>query len=370
MIVLTTGKGGVGKTTVAALTGLRLAAEGTRTALVSIDPAHSLSDVLTPPELPPASLPAALDVHEVRLSAELDRHWGTIQQYLARLLQSQGVAAWRAEDVAYLPGLEELTALLKLAELETDYDTVVVDCPPTGSTLRYLNLPEAARWYMEKFFPWERKLVQAVGPVAERAVGVPMPDRGVFDAVEALFRQVAQLREILTDPDRTRAQVVTTAESVVLRETERALGYLQLQGVPVGRLWFNRQPQPLPSLTRARAQFAPLACEALAQQPEEPLGAAALSAWAERIFSACDPVPAAQKSVAVSVDDGDRHVLRLGLARPQAAGAFRVGRRGDDLLIDWGPLRRRLPLPPALAARQVAGARWTETGLVVEFSDE
>lgn len=369
MILLTTGKGGVGKTTVAASTAVALAASGVRTAVVSIDPAHSLGDVLDLDLSGGALVPAAegLDAAEIRLAAELQDRWGTIRDWLVRLMRSQGVDRWVAEDVAFLPGLEELVGLMRLVELDDTYDAVVVDCPPTGSTLRYLGLPEAAGWYMEKFFPIERRLVQAVGPLAERLVGVPMPDAPVFDQIEGLFDVLADLRARLVDPRRTRAQVVTTAESVVLRETERAVGYLQLQEIPVARIVANRAEGAQAAAVAER--FAPVPVLAVPLRPDEPIGPSALAELAAVLLGGEDPMPAPVERMPVRVSESDGIArLHLALPRPTRVRELKIGRRGDDLLLDWGPMRRHLPLPPALAVRRLVRAGWDEGGLTVEFA--
>lgn len=369
MILLTTGKGGVGKTTVAAATATALADEGHRTVVVSIDPAHSLGDVLDLDLSAGVVVPVCerLGAAEIRLAAELQERWGVIRDWLVRLMRSQGVDRWVAEDIAFLPGLEELVGLLRLVELDDEWDVVVVDCPPTGSTLRYLGLPEAAGWYMERFFPIERRLVQAVGPLAERLVGIPMPDAPVFDQVQSLFDVLGDLQRRFNDPGRTRAQVVTTPESVVLRETERAVGYLQLQEIPVARIVANRAgPRQAAAIGE---RFAPVGLVAAPACDEEPIGLAALRGFAARLFDGVGalPDPVARMPVQVTEIDGVAR-LHLALPRPKRARELKVGRRGDDLLLDWGPMRRHLPLPPSLAVRRMTRAGWDDDGLTVEFA--
>lgn len=368
MIVLTTGKGGVGKTTTAAVTAWALAAAGQRTAVVSIDPAHSLGDVLGV-ELrhEPTKIATHLDAAEVHLSAALAELWGTVRDYLVRLFASQGVDRWLAEEVAFLPGLEEVAGLLALERLRHDYDVVVVDCPPTGSTLRFLNLPEAVRWYMERFFPTERKIVQAVGPLAERLVGVPMPDRIVFDQVEAVFKQLLELRRTLTDPDCTVAQVVTTPERVVVHETERAIGYLSMLGVGIGRVVVNRADAA--AAAAVAAQVAPLATLAAPLCSAEPIGIQAIAELADVMFAQAQARPARPELQPVMfAATAERAELHLRLPRRAAREGFRVGRRGDDLIVDWGPVRRHLPLPPAVAVQTLVRATWVEDGIRMEFA--
>lgn len=364
VIILTTGKGGVGKTTMAAVTGAALAARGARTVVVSIDPAHSLADVFDRTlDDGVQRVAEGLDATEVRLSRELQARWGTIQAYLRRLLASQGVDDWLAEDIAYLPGLDEVAGLLRIAELRELYEHVVVDCPPTGSTLRYLNLPEAVEWYMRKFFPAERRIVQTLGPLAERVAGMPMPGRSVFDQVEDLFDGLLALRRTLTDPVSAVTQVVATPERVVLRETRRATGFLNIHGLPVGRLVLNRATS---GADEAVALGIPEQL-AVASQQGEPIGVEAIEVLAARLFADRDPLPKAPEEAPLRIErtaDGASLVLRV----PRVEDAPpKVGRRGDDLIVDWGPVRRHVPLPPGIAALELRRATWQDAGLTLEF---
>lgn len=367
MIIITTGKGGVGKTTLSAATGAALAASGYKTVVVSVDPAHSLGDVLHLELSSQAkTVQKNFDAVEVRLSEELTRHWGRIQQYLVRVFESQGVNTWVAEDVAFLPGLEEIVGLLRLQQLRQEYEHVVVDCPPTGSTMRYLNLPEAIRWYMDKFFPAERKIVQAIGPIAEKLTGVPMPDASVLDQIQNFFGEVLALRNTLVDPQQTIAQVVTTPEQVVLKEAERAVGYLHVQNVVVARVLLNRCTNKQSSDVAER--FAPIPVLAVKRRDSEPVGIATLMQLAEELFSNSTLLPTGQFTNPISVEVGDKKTaIFLNIPKDANKRDLRVGRQGDDLIIDLGPVRRHLPLPPALAKQSLVKASWHERGVQLEF---
>lgn len=369
MILITTGKGGVGKTTLSSACALAFARAGRFTAAVSIDPAHSLGDVFDLPEVRnPAEILPNLHLYEIRLAEEMERFWGEIHSYLVRLFKSQGVEEWVAREVAYLPGLEELFSLLAIKRLHESYEVVVVDAPPTGSTLRFLNLPEALEWYMRKLFPIERRVVEVLGPVAERLTGIPVPQRSTLDGVEHLYEEVRALRELLTDPSLSQAQIVTTPQKVVLRESERVVGYLALQGIAIARVLLNRSHTPGIDEGKIQEFFHPLPVRAIPEYPGEPLGVSGLLPLAESLASELFSPPSCPPPLAWTQEEG-RSLLRILYKRfPGEPPRLEIGRKGDDLIITLGPLRRIIPLPLSLAAVPVRRAYFTETELVVEFS--
>jgi arsenite-transporting ATPase len=355
----------VGKTTISALTGLYFAKQGKKTAIVSIDPAHSIGDVLgAPVHNNPTPVGDFLDLYEIRLSEGLKRYWKEIHNYLVKLFRSQGVQGWVAEEIAFLPGLDEILSFLYLKELKPLYTIVVIDCPPTGSTLRFLNLPEAIEWYMRKIFPLERKVVELVGPIVEKISGVPLPDREVFTEVMELHEEIRSLKETLTHPEETFAQLVTTPEKVVLKESERAFNYLSLQGIPIRRIVVNRV-QTSPPLEEVESLFAPVPCKYLPLLKEEPVGIHSLSdltSFLEEDLSLPSYTPLRwyqeEDSYALSVD------LRL---PPEERKFLQVGRKGDDLILTYGALRRIIPLPFPLAVRNISRAEWKGNSLTILF---
>ncbi|MCW2543380.1 MAG: ArsA family ATPase, partial [Frankiales bacterium] len=232
-VLLFTGKGGVGKTTTAAATALLAASRGLKTLVLSTDPAHSLADafgVALGPE--PTFVDTGLDGMQVDSQGAFERSWREVQTYLRAVLERAGVDALQADELTVLPGAEEVLALLELRHQVASgrYDLVVVDCAPTGETLRLLALPEALRWYVEKAFPAHRRALRAVRPLLSRVTQVP--DGGVFEAVARLHRELAEVREILTAPT-TSVRVVLTPEAVVVAEARRTLTSLALYGYRV-----------------------------------------------------------------------------------------------------------------------------------------
>lgn len=244
-ILLLTGKGGVGKTSLAAGTAALAAAEGHRTLVLSTDAAHSLADALgTEPGLigpDPVEVAPCLHVQQVDAQLRFEQSWADIQRYLLSVLDVAGVDPVAAEELTVIPGAEEVLALLELRlhALSDEWDVIVVDCAPTAETLRLLALPEALGWYMSRVFPAQRRIVKALKPVLTRAAGAPMPGETVFDAIERLHVELDEVRALLTGPDSS-VRLVLTPESVVLAEARRAYTMLSLYGYRVDGVIANR----------------------------------------------------------------------------------------------------------------------------------
>ena len=241
-ILLFTGKGGVGKSTVAAGTAALAAASGQRTLVLSTDAAHSLADAFgVTVGAEPEQVAPDLFVHQVDAQLRFEQSWAEIQGYLLRVLEVAGVDPVAAEELTVIPGAEEVLALLELRQhaLSDEWDVIVVDCAPTAETLRLLALPEALGWYMTRVFPVERRVVRALKPVLSRAAGVPMPEDDVFAAVERLHAELDQVRALLTGREAS-VRLVLTPEQVVLAEARRSYTTLSLFGYRVDGVVANR----------------------------------------------------------------------------------------------------------------------------------
>ena len=253
-ILLFTGKGGVGKSTVAAGTAALAAAAGHRTLVLSTDAAHSLADAFGvsagPEPAEPTEVAPHLHVQQVDAQRKLQQSWAEVQHYLLSVLDAAGVDPVAAEELTVLPGAEEVLALLELRQqaLSGRWDVVVVDCAPTAETLRLLALPEALGWYMQRVFPAERRIIKALKPVLTRSVGVPMPDDHVFDAIERLHAELDEVRTLLSGPDAS-VRVVLTPENVVLAEARRSWTHLSLFGYRVDGVVANLETGLLRPLT-------------------------------------------------------------------------------------------------------------------------
>ena len=385
-IILFTGKGGVGKSTVASGTAALAASQGHRTLVLSTDGAHSLAETFGAPVGPePSEVAPNLFVQQVDAQLRFEQSWAEIQGYLLSVLDVAGVDSLAAEELTVIPGAEEVLALLELRlhALSDDWDLVVVDCAPTAETLRLLALPEALGWYMQRVFPVQQRVVKALRPVLSRAAGVPMPGGGVFEAVERLHAELDEVRALLSGPDAS-VRIVLTPEAVVLAEARRAYTTLSLFGYRVDGVVANRV-FPADGADDWRAGWVLAQDEVLGQVEEsfagvplwrseyrasEPVGVAALATLAGDLYGETDPV--ATSGVrgpfeVVSVRSGVQLRLRLPFVTRDEVD---LARSGDELVVTVGSYRRLLTLPTGLARLQVAGARVDDEGVLrVGFKD-
>ncbi|KRF36281.1 ArsA family ATPase [Nocardioides sp. Soil805] len=385
-ILLFTGKGGVGKSTVAAGTAALAAARGLRTLVLSTDAAHSLADAFgVEVGAEPTRVAPGLHVQQVDAQLRFEQSWAEIQGYLLSVLDVAGVDRVAAEELAVLPGAEEVLALLELRvhALSGEWDVIVVDCAPTAETLRLLALPEALGWYMERVFPVERRIVKALRPVLSRAAGVPMPTDTVFDALQRLHDELDEVHALLTGPESS-VRVVLTPESVVLAEARRSLTMLSLfgyrvDGVVVNRIfpdaeadewragWVRAQRSVL---AEVRESFAGVPLWRSLYRAGEPMGVDALRELADEVYDGSDPlaVPAGRGPFTVSRTAAGPV---LGLSLPHASlDDVDLARHGDELVVTVGSYRRLLTLPPGLARHRVAAARVQDGVLQVRFEEE
>ena len=385
-VLLFTGKGGVGKTTASAATAAAAAARGRKVLVLSTDPAHSLADALgVPLGSTPTEVDTGLYAMQVDVQAAFERTWRDVQGYLLALLERAGVDALQAEELVVLPGAEEVLALLELrAQVASGrFDLVVVDCAPTGETLRLLALPEALSWYVERVFPAQRRALKAVRPLLSRVSGPAVPSEGVFDAVERLHRELLGVRAVLTDPQ-TSVRLVLTPEQVVVAEARRTLTSLALYGYRVDAVVANRvfpaSDEPFLAgwvaaqavqLAAVRVDAGALPVHVAPYLSEEPVGLAALTALGQALYAGADPAvggPPADELLSVQrTADGFSLSLLLPLARREDLD---LARTGDELVVTVGGRRRVLALPSALRRCTVAGAALTQGRLVVRFEPD
>lgn len=389
-IVLFTGKGGVGKTTAAAATALRLADRGVKTLLLSTDAAHSLADALAvmlgddPTEVSPGLWAMQIDTQ-----GRFEAAWRDVQSYLVDLLSRGGVDAVTAEELTVLPGLDEVLALLAVRECAVagDWDALVVDCAPTAETLRLLALPEVLGRYVQRGFPAHRRLAAGVRPLAALLGREDvLPPDSLFGSLERLSDELAAVRELLGDESVTSVRLVLTPEAVVVAEARRTFTALALYGYRVDQVVANRvfpdggdgwqrgwAAAQRVQLDAIRDSFADVPVTELAYRPAEPVGDDALRAVAELLYGELpgrDPVPPPSGEPLRSVEpDGDGFVLRIAL--PLASrGEVDAARVGDDLVVTVGPNRRVLTLPTALRRCAVTGGSVDGTRLTVRFRPE
>src|SRR5437899_815710 len=236
-ILLFSGKGGVGKTSLSAATGARLAELGYRTLVMSVDPAHSLADsfdlnsgLFDSKTADPFKVADKLWIHEVNIQHEIKRNWQRIWSYISSIFRTSGLSEVEAEEMAIFPGMEELSSLLYVNDWykEGRFDVIVLDCAPTGESLRFVSMPTTMKWYMQHVFPIQRGVLRAVRPIANRVAPFELPPDRYFSGVKDLFSKIEGIDQLLEDPRVTSVRLVTNAEKMVIRETQRAFVYFSL----------------------------------------------------------------------------------------------------------------------------------------------
>jgi arsenite-transporting ATPase len=381
-IVLFTGKGGVGKTTVAAATALRLASQGCKTLIMSVDPAHSLSDALGRPLGPePGEVTTNLYAMELDVYYSMKKHWGNIRSLMLTAFKWQGVSSIQAEELAALPGMEEASAFLWLEQFYQagDFEVIVVDSAPTGETLAFLTLPQVTNWWMQKAFPGQRYAMQGFGMMTRMTTGIPL-DKGLRE-MEGLFEKLEFARTVLSDPQVTSMRVVLNPERMVISEAQRAYAYLQLYGYPVDSVIVNRilpelqDPVFAPYIAAQRAYlpeidelFAPLPVLRVPHLGREVFGLELLAEIGERLWcernprdSFCDERP----YLIEEVPGG--YALRI--KAPSLAGLrLSAEQFGDTLVIQAGNRRRNIVLPRFLGYYRLKDSTLDNDWLTVTFA--
>jgi arsenite-transporting ATPase len=383
-ILLFTGKGGVGKTTVAAATALRCADAGLRTIVLSTDPAHSLADALDTPlggecgEVAPGLWGQQLDAQR-----RMEESWGEIQDYLTEVLDWAGLDAVEAEELAVLPGLDEVFALadIKTYADSDDWDVVVVDCAPTAETIRLLSLPDVLEWYMARVFPASRRLNRVISPVLARVSNLPVAGDQVFGATRRFYDRLDGVREVLTDPSITSARLVVNPERMVIAEARRTHTYLSLFGYRVDAVvanrilpdsvadpWFDRwRDLHTQHLATIEEGFAPLPVLRAHLADDELVGLAPRRRFADELYGDMSPAARLHDGEPLQVvPDGDDRLLTLELPFADR-DELDVARHGEELFVRVGPYRRSIVLPDSLRRREVAGAALKDGRLEVTF---
>lgn len=382
--ILYTGKGGVGKTSVAAATARRCAAAGLRTVVLSTDPAHSLSDSLEA-ELgsEPTEVAERLWGQEVQAQEEMERHWEAVSGWLGELLAERGVDPISAEELSVPPGMDELFSLLQIKRHHESerFDVVVVDCAPTGETLRLLSFPDVCSWWLEKVFPFRGRLVAAARPLARTVLDVSLPSEEVFVDVERLATNLVAMNAILRDRERTSVRLVMNPDRMVVREAMRTFTYLNLYGyltdaVVVNRVlpeeaatgyfadWRRAQQE---HMELVRSGFAPVPVLTAPHLPTEVVGADALDRLGDELFAdrAAGDLLHDELSQELTSEDG-RATLRLALPFAER-GDIGLKRVGSEVIVTVGGQKRTIILPPALAGFETGGARFADGALEVVF---
>ena len=389
-VLLMTGKGGVGKTSVAAATGMRCAELGYKTLVLSTDPAHSLADSFDldlghdPRPVQPNLWGAELDA-----LLELEGNWGAVKRYITDVLQARGLEGIEAEELAILPGMDEIFSLVRMKRHhdEGEYDVLIIDSAPTGTALRLLSLPEVAGWYMRKLYKPFQAVSEALRPLVEPlfrpVAGFSLPTKEVMDAPYEFYEQLIALEKVLTDPGTTSVRLVTNPEKMVIKESLRAHAYLSLYNVGTDLVIANRiipatVEDPFFQRMKEKQQqykqeihdnFQPLPVKEIPLFADEMCGLEALHRLKQTLYGEEDPTQVYYKETTLRVlQDNDQYSLEVylpGIAKDK----IELSKSADELNIRIGNHRRNLVLPQALAAMEPAGAKMEDDYLKIRFAN-
>ncbi len=381
-IILYLGKGGVGKTTVSAATAVRSAAQGKRTLVVSTDLAHSLADCLrTPLASEPTELSPNLWAQEVNVLDEMRRGWGKLQDSMSRALRKQGIDDVMAEELALIPGMNEIVSLINIYRnaREGNFDVVVIDAAPTGETVRLLSMPDTFQWYAGRITGLNSTTLNLARPLLKAV----LPTAEIMDAIQKLSERVKDLRTALTNPDISSYRPVVNPERMVIKEALRAETYLALFGYPIDGVVCNRvlpagdyQDAFMQELYRNQEKlrkqihqtFAPLPIWEGPYYSREILGIEQLGELAQTIFGKQDPTQIFYRGPVQEVTrQGDVYVLRLPLPHVEMNKVF-MTKHGDEMSIEIGNFKRDITLPSILATQEATVAKFVNKALEIHFN--
>ncbi len=392
-MLLFAGKGGVGKTSVAAATGVISALSGRKTVVMSLDPAHSLSDAF---DLDRSlmdtqrgvTVPIAdnlwiqeLDVHE-----EISKHWGEVHKYISLLLNTSGIDEVLADELAILPGMEEIAALLYVNQYvrEKSFDVILLDCAPTAESIRFISLPKTLEWYMRKVFRLERQMMRAMRPLAKRWADIPLPEDDYFAAIERLFERLKGVDDFLMDPDMTSVRLVTNLEKMVLRETQRAFMFFSLHQLSVDAVVINRvfsegsrdaflldwQASQKAYLKLAEEYFHPLPIIQAPFYRSEILGYERLLELGRDLYGESDPTRSFYDRRPIEfVHENGSYLIRVHLPFVQKH-EVELTKVGEELIFKVGSIKRNLILPRTYIPLEPRRAKLEGDYLVISFGGE
>lgn len=387
------GKGGVGKTSLAAATGVKLAALKYRTLVMSIDPAHSLADSFDlDTELfhahtsDPLRINEHLSIFELNIQKEIKRHWQEISSYVSSVLRTTGISGVEAEELAILPGMEELSAMMYINQYrrEQAYDVVVLDAAPTAESMRFISMPTTLDWYMKHIFPFQRNLLRAVRPIANRVAPFELPTDSYFANIRSLFERLEGVDAIMEDPQTTSVRLVTNAEKMVLRETQRAFVYFSLHGLTIDTVivnrvlsaeikdsWFNEWHASQEKVLREIDEyFAPVPVKRVPLFAHEVLGKQRLQELGNLLYPDGEDPSAVTRTEKPYTFGKSNGAYEIRVLLPFAAkGDVGLFKKGDELVVEIGTLRRHIGLPRSMAMLSPARAKLDNRVLTVEMKE-
>lgn len=386
-IILYTGKGGVGKTSIAAATAARSAERGKKTLVVSTDPAHSLGDSLDMKlSNEVAEIGKNLWAQEIDSIHEVEEGWGKIQKYLTDLFTAKAVKDITTQELTVFPGMEDLLSLLRILKYykEGSFEVIIIDCAPTGETLALLSFPEILRWWMEKLFPIKKKAIKIAGPVAESILKIPMPSGQVLDEIDNMYYQLNEMKKVFSDRETTSIRIVVNPEKMVIKEAQRSFTYLNIYDFNVDAIVVNRViPENVTDnyfkvwkdIQRRYKEdiiesFSPIPIYYAPLFETEVVGTAMLKRMAKEIFKAEDPVEIKYNGRTQKVDkDGEGYILAIAMPFMEKSD-LSLSQKGDQLIIRAGNIKRNITLPRTLLDFSIKRAKFEDETLKIWFGSE
>ncbi len=386
-IILYTGKGGVGKTSVAAATAVSSAKQGLRTLVVSTDPAHSLGDSFDRKlSYEPTEIMTNLWAQEIDTVHEIEEGWGKVQKYLTDLFTSKAVKDITTQELTIFPGMEDLLSLLKILKYykEGRFDVIIIDCAPTGETLALLSFPEMLRWWMEKLFPIKKKAIKVVGPVVEPILGIPMPSGEVMNEIDNMYYELDEMKKVFSNRDITSIRIVVNPEKMVIKEAQRSFTYLNIYDFNVDAVVVNKvipdnvtddyfkawkdihkkyKSDIIESFDPIPIYYAPLF-------ETEVVGTGMLNRMAEEVFKKENPVNIKYKGRAQRIDNEDGcYVLTMEMPFLEKKD-LSLNQKGDELIVKAGGIKRNITLPRTLLNYSIRKAKFDDQHLKIWFGGE
>ncbi len=389
-IILYTGKGGVGKTTISAATGMKLASLGYKTIVISLDVAHSLRDSYNNTEqLIAESTEKQVQIHEnlwiqeVNVQEAIVEYWDEVYNYIRSLLNRSGLESLIAEEIAVFPGMEEICALLYINQYvrEKTYDVIILDCAPTGESLRFVSIPTTLEWYMHRIFKLERNLAKIAGPVIEKVSSVPLPKDAYFQNIQNLFDKLEGIDRVLTDPKITTVRLVTNPEKIVIKETQRAFMYFCLYGLCIDAVIINRIfPDGLEEkffeiwkqtqqqyIAEAESYFSDVPIWKVNLFDNQIVGEKGLQELGDMLYANIDPADRFSEKRSYQfrkIEDVYQLTMQLPFLAKQDVD---LSKHGDELIVTIGGFKRHIALPRSLANTKATGAKLTGKQLIISF---
>ncbi len=392
-IILYTGKGGVGKTTIAAATGIKLSKLGYKTIVISLDVAHSLRDAFDNHEKlvyqqqeKQIRISENLWIQEINVQEAIVEYWDDVYNYIRSLLNRSGLDSLVAEEIAVFPGMEEICALLYINQYvrENSYDVIILDCAPTGESLRFVSIPTTLEWYMNHIFKLERGLAKVAGPIIEKVSSVPIPRDNYFQNIQDLFDKLEGIDNVLTDPEITTVRLVTNPEKIVIKETQRAFMYFCLYGLCIDAVIINRifpdgvDVAYFEAWKQTQQHYIKEAMDYFSDVPiwkvnlfaEEIVGESGLHQLADALYPDIDPADRFAEERPYQFRktvEAYQLSMRLPFLSKEEIG---LTKHGDELIVTVGGFKQHIALPRTLSNKKTTGAKLTGDQLVIKFESE